>query len=170
MTRQGVIYLLTFANGKQYVGQTINNIEQRMRGHASSARKDNPRLPVHKAWAHHGKPDLLILVELPEEQLSPAEVFFISLIGTLSPKGYNCTIGGERSPMLMPEIVAKVRALASTPERVARNREIHLGSKRSLETRLQMSIDRKGKSISKQTPEHVLKRVRASMIRKAHRE
>src|SRR4030042_1793660 len=41
-------------------------------------------------------------------------------------------------------IVEKVRALALTPERVALNIAVHLGSKRSDETRAEMSKARKG--------------------------
>ena len=150
----GYVYLLVFANGKKYVGITTRTVAIRLRAHRSSAGKSNPKLAVHRAWQKYGEPDVQTILQCSVEELQNMEKMFIIYFNSLVPNGYNFTAGGESSPMLIPEVVEKVRRLALSPERIRRNIEVHLGSKRSDATREQMSKDRKGKKRGPQTPEH----------------
>lgn len=127
------------------MGQTINTLSRRISEHRWASRKDNRKLAVHHAWHRLGEPRVLLLCECEVEMLSELEVAFISLFQSYGCAGYNLTVGGERSPMLNPETAAKVAALARTPERIARNKAIHIGRKRSPETCLRISQALKGK-------------------------
>lgn len=100
MVRKGpLIYLLTFPNGKQYVGQTVGTFEARMTGHKSSAVSDKKkgcrllRLAIRKyGWANITKE---ILLYCDEDMLDHYEDKFISSYGTLCPGGYNLITGGN---------------------------------------------------------------------------
>lgn len=49
------LYILTFANGKQYVGQT-SNWQGRWATHISEAVSRNAQQLVYRAWRKHGEP------------------------------------------------------------------------------------------------------------------
>ena len=140
----GLIYKLTFSNGKIYIGMTTKTLKQRLRCHRSNAKAACPKMVVSRAWKAHGEPTVEVLSTLPDDELSAAEIEAIRKFGSFGPNGYNSTPGGETSPTKTPEVAAKIRALALTPERIARNIEIHLGSKRSIETRAEISRSLKG--------------------------
>lgn len=91
-----VVYLLTFPNGKRYVGKT-NDWKRRWRGHKHGARYGS-RMPVHSAMRKYGFDSVKVefvafasnrdeLIQLEKEQ--------IALLNTQSPVGYNLTTGGE---------------------------------------------------------------------------
>jgi len=140
----GVIYKLTFPNDKVYIGMTITSLYKRLCCHRFKSRADNPKLLLHRAWKLHGEPRSEVLAVVEDYDLGVTEIRAISAFKSFGYGGYNMTPGGEDSPMKIAATVEKVRALALTPERVARNIEVHLGSKRSLETRQEMSRVRKG--------------------------
>ena len=142
----GIIYKLTFSNDKIYIGMTKTSLEQRLRSHRADSARSNPKLAVHRAWKKHGAPVATALAVVENEDLAATEVRAIRAFDSFR-KGYNLTPGGEASPMLVPAVVEKVRALALTPERIARNIEVHLGSRRSKETRDEMSRVRKGQGL-----------------------
>lgn len=150
-----LIYKFTFPNGKIYIGQTSVSFKSRLNMHRCSARKENPKLALHRAWKKYGEPVSQIVAYVEKCELIATEIRAIKVFNSFGINGYNLTPGGEASPMLVPEIAARVSALASTPERIARNREVHLGSKRSEGCKKQMSIDRKGMRVGiPQSPEH----------------
>lgn len=140
----GTIYKLTFPNGKIYIGMTTVALRNRLYCHRFKARSEAPKLLLHRAWKLHGEPLAEVLAIVEDVDLPATEIRAIRTFGSFGDGGYNMTPGGEDSPMKTPAIVEKVRALASTPERIARNIEIHLGSKRSLETRQEISRALKG--------------------------
>lgn len=139
-----MIYKLTFPNGKIYIGMTTAALRNRLYCHRFKAKAEAPKLLVHRAWKLHGEPLAEVLAIVDDADLPATEVRAIRVFGSFGEGGYNMTPGGEDSPMKTPAIVEKVRALALTPERIARNIAVHLGSKRSLETRQEMSRARKG--------------------------
>lgn len=139
----GFLYALTFASGKKYIGVTTSSIPRRLSGHRRAASRGNTAA-VYSAWRKHGVPSIAILAVVENAQLYDTEMRAIKIFNTFGHDGYNSTPGGEASPMLVPATAKKVSLLASTPERIARNIEIHLGSKRSDECRLKMSQQRKG--------------------------
>ena len=91
------VYLLTNeVNGKQYVGQTVKTIEKRWKQHLRDAKRAT--LPhLYNAITKFGV-DTFSVKELhsalSQEELDFAEIFYIKLLNTKSPSGYNLTDGG----------------------------------------------------------------------------
>lgn len=122
----GTVYKLDFANGKSYIGITTKSLNERIKHHARDA-ANGSEYSVHKAWRKHGEPVLTVLAVVEDRDLAGAEIRAIKAFNTLVPNGYNMTPGGEESPMLVPEIKAKL-----------------IGLKRSDESRAKMSASKKG--------------------------
>lgn len=123
---------------------TTASLRNRLYCHRFKAKAEAPKLLVHRAWKLHGEPLAEVLAVVADVDLPATEIRAIRAFNSFGDGGYNMTPGGEDSPMKTPAIVEKVRALALTPERRARNIAVHLGSKRSPETREEMSRVRKG--------------------------
>jgi group I intron endonuclease len=103
----GYIYIITNnINGKQYVGQTIQTIQQRFSGHKASVKNHLDNMYLHKAMNKYGienfdvreitSVELNTLEELSEE-LNFLEKYYIAEYNTLAPNGYNLTKGGAES-------------------------------------------------------------------------
>ena len=102
----GYIYIITNnVNGRQYVGQTIQTIEQRFKKHIYNAKEGNTNMYIHKAIRKYGEEKFsinqleMVECELREdlmEQLNVLEKFYIKKYNTLKPNGYNLTQGGEQ--------------------------------------------------------------------------
>jgi group I intron endonuclease len=108
----GFIYLITCKiDGKLYVGQTINTVEDRWAEHLSKGRQmiyhqdsDPERLRkqgilqshLYRAMAIHGLDNFSIeeLEECTDEELNDKEAYWIETLDTLAPKGYNLMTGG----------------------------------------------------------------------------
>ena len=100
---EGFIYVITNnVNGKQYVGQTTQTIAQRFRSHKN--RSKNPQQYIHNAMHSYGIENFSIkevekVHKDTNEELSKVldelEIYYIRLYNTLSPNGYNNTIGGK---------------------------------------------------------------------------
>ena len=93
----GKIYKITSPSGKAYIGQTIQNLNERIRNHRKS--KSNCTL-LKRAAEKYGWENMHIevLVELDfydKELLDFWEQELISVFTTLAPKGYNCDGGGK---------------------------------------------------------------------------
>lgn len=147
----GVVYLLTFPNGKKYVGVTYQ-LHKRLKGHATA-----PTL-VGNAWRKHGQPHVGKLFEGSLEQCYLNEPLFIELHETLAPLGYNQSVGGRGGTKGRPhteETKAKMRAAhKNRPQISEETRERHRahGLKRDMtEIARKGAAARRGKSLS---PEH----------------
>lgn len=131
----GFIYLLTFANGRGYVGQTTQRLSSRMAQH----RRDRltRRTVLYAAWAKYGEPALLSLGEYPNGQLDRLEIAMIEVLRTQRPGGYNITEGGGR-PLMANETRAKIgaalRGRKQPPAATARRAEALRGRKHSAQT------------------------------------
>ena len=88
----GTIYILTFANGKQYVGQTIRTMSERMSGHRYLIKSI-----TGQAIAKYGEPKVGILRSGVDNQadLDRMEVEAIIEHLSLHPNGYNLESGGR---------------------------------------------------------------------------
>jgi len=122
----GLLYKLTFSSGKSYIGVTSKSMATRLRSHKAIIAIGRPSV-LYNAWRKYGDPVVEILGEFSGKALYAAEIEAIARLGTLHPGGYNSTPGGEESPMLIPEIAAKL-----------------LGIKRSEETKAKLSASKKG--------------------------
>lgn len=161
---RGVLYKMTFPNGKVYVGIT-NDFARRMRAHKSASLKYQQ--PVCRAIAKHGWSNISreIIVIGPYHYIRQLESSAIVIFNARIPDGYNVGEGGEFAPSLAPEVRAKIsKANAGkkvTPERRAQHAEIMrlkwqdpeyraktiaatLGNRRSDETKKKQSVARLG--------------------------
>jgi len=94
------VYLLTFANGKVYVGMSKTNARglttDRYRRHAYDANtgKDSP---IYNAWRKHGAPVRTILsTHTTRDEAALAEIGAIQAHDSMSPaRGYNLQPGGQ---------------------------------------------------------------------------
>jgi len=108
-----ILYMLTFPNGKIYIGQTVRAMHTRLAQHRQSSRNGS-NLPVHCAWRMHGEPDVTVLAELEsQEALHAAEIATIKALGTICPNGYNLGHGGETAPSKNHDVAKKISLAAS---------------------------------------------------------
>jgi len=93
------IYLITnLVNGKNYVGQTVQQINRRFSAHKRSAFKYESFLPLHRAMRKYGIDNFeckIIEICNSIEELNESETKWILKLGTFGKRGYNCTTGGE---------------------------------------------------------------------------
>lgn len=88
-----LIYMLTFADGQRYIGQTVD-LKNRLRRHASAA-KQGADVMVSQAWASMGDPECKVLCHADPETMDELERHYIALHGTLFPAGLNRETGGN---------------------------------------------------------------------------
>ena len=89
----GFIYKLTHKESrKSYIGQTIRDIEDRLKEHqltSSGCRAISNAIQKH-GWENFDKE----WYEVPDEDLNFYEEMLVALLGTLAPGGYNLKEGG----------------------------------------------------------------------------
>lgn len=101
-----LLYRLSFASGKDYIGQTVRSMNIRLAQHRTAANRGS-LLPVHRAWRKYGEPSASVIGEYEtHEELHAAEIAAIR--DTLSPKGYNVSLGGDTAASKAPEVRAKI--------------------------------------------------------------
>lgn len=93
------IYLFTFPNGKQYVGQT-KNYKIRMNSHRRFSQPNSkPKCSVilYKAFKKYGWDNVIkeIICTCEESELNENEEKYIALYNTIHPNGYNMNSGGN---------------------------------------------------------------------------
>jgi group I intron endonuclease len=142
LTVFGEIYVVTcMVNGKRYVGQTTVGVETRWQRHL----KRKGHAPCFgQALAKYGAESFSVeVVDTAGNQtdLNEREKYWIRLLNTITPHGYNLTEGGEGG-----------KPTAETREKM---RQAKLGTKASPETRAKMSLARKGRKQSQETIEKI---------------
>lgn len=113
-TRPGFIYLFTFPNGKQYVGQTYQEYLKRWKQHEYTSTYTNGKyydLPLYRAVRLYGWENVIreIICECEISQLNDIETSYIKLLKTLHPNGYNLTSGGDSPDLVCDETKNKMR-------------------------------------------------------------
>ena len=122
----GHLYMLTFENGKAYIGISSVSAHVRFRKHKSDS--SHAKTLVYRAWRKYGEPEMTVLAVVANEDLAATEVRAISAFGTFGSGGYNMTIGGDLPPTLNPEI-------ARHPDRLRKLSLAHKGRVHSPATR-----------------------------------
>lgn len=161
MKIMGELYKLDFPNGKSYIGISVKGAAHRFLAHKGRAKSScKASTPLYNAWRKHGAPTMTVLAVLEDGELASAEQRAIAAYDTMFPAGYNLTVGGEVSPMTLPEVRAKVSAALIGREISASTRAAlslaHKGNKHTLgmkvhseEHKAMMSEKMKGNSFAK---------------------
>lgn len=115
----GVIYRLTFGNGKVYIGQTSRPFWARLNDHAILV-GGNKNSKLYNGWRKHGLESADVIFVCSIRFLNEFEAHFISEYDSFD-SGYNATRGGEGGPLRTPECAAKLKAtlankLATDPQ------------------------------------------------------
>lgn len=185
-TNSSIYRITNITNGKFYIGQTKYPIRKRFNDHVAAA-KSNSTYHLHRAIRKYGAENFTVeLVESlqNQSQLNERERYWIA---TLTPQ-YNMTSGGEGSDYWKGKSFSEEhrRKIGEAGKQWQRSpmsdtqkqqlREANLGKKASNDTKLKMSITRKGVPHS---PEHRAKlaaqctarnKARANSARKNERE
>lgn len=150
----GYLYMLTFADGKSYVGATRKVPTKRFAVHRTSAKRSTAGV-IYQAWRKYGDPKLTVLDEVDDGDLPVAEMAAIGQHGTLHPSGYNETPGGNTAPSLTPSVARKIsltlKGRKLSPERVEQIRRSVTGRKHTQQARLNMSAAQRGRTFSGDT-------------------
>ncbi|MBR1647478.1 MAG: GIY-YIG nuclease family protein [Selenomonadaceae bacterium] len=134
----GVVYLIwNMVNGKRYVGQTIQTLEDRFNQHA---RSDSF---IGKAIRKYGRENFrygVIKTCASKEELDECERYFIAALKSKAPYGYNLTDGGEKSsgthhtPEHCAKISAALKGREKSPEHCAKLAKSKIGKPLPIET------------------------------------
>ena len=91
------IYVITNKiNGKKYVGQTIRDLDSRLKRHINDAKKGDD-LYFHRAILKYGEENFIIEevdTAITKEELNKKEIYWIGRLNTYE-NGYNSTLGGD---------------------------------------------------------------------------
>lgn len=93
-----VIYKATLPNNKSYIGCTTLKLSDRIKGHKSNAKNTSTNMLFHKAIRKYGFNSVKweVLFETNDAKiLYKKEQEFIQTFNSLTPNGYNLTLGGE---------------------------------------------------------------------------
>lgn len=145
----GEIYLLTFSNGKRYVGATTVGARKRFAGHRGAA-ASGATTPVCAAWRKHGEPRIEVVCVVENSALINAEEKAIKQLNTLVPNGYNRAeksnaAGVVVSPATRRKLAASKTGRVLSEETRAKIGNAHRGKIMSAASRLKMSAWRKGR-------------------------
>lgn len=155
-----IVYLVrNRINGKGYVGQTIQPINQRWRGHISETTCGSD-YAFHRAIRKHGVANFEICVLANAhtlDELNRLEDFHIRTQNTLLPHGYNSDTGGKNHKA-SAETRQKISAAAKKRPKVFgrthsqatkdRLREIATGRKLSAATRQKLKVSSSGRQFT----------------------
>ena len=122
----GTLYMLVNTiNGKKYIGQTKQTLNDRMSVHK---RKHSGCRALKAAIRKYGWEAFRVQVleaNVSEAGLRDRERELIAEHGTEAPNGYNLTPGGEITPMIFPSVVAKRRETMAKPEMVQKVKDVY---------------------------------------------
>ncbi|WP_373083806.1 GIY-YIG nuclease family protein [Zhongshania sp.] len=100
----GIVYKITFPNGKSYIGITEEGLSRRIKRHINYARSDKP-YALSAAIRKYGEDSFgleIIGSASTREELCRMEVEAIKKHKTMCPSGYNMTGGGDGSRGVSP--------------------------------------------------------------------
>lgn len=105
----GCLYMLTSPSGKSYIGISRNTAKQRFRGHVNTTHPTAIHLAILKYGEKAFTPKTLLIAD-DLDYLKEMERRAIASFGTVSPKGYNLTGGGDGSAWWCPESMERAKA------------------------------------------------------------
>lgn len=141
-----IIYLITnTVNGKQYVGQTIRTLNDRLKEH-----RRNTNSLIGRAFKKYGKGsfEVEILHQTDDyEKLQELEMLEISTRNTITPDGYNLALGGEGTKGYKHSEKSKDKMSKIKKESYRGNGNPFFGKTHTEETKKHLSEIRKGKYV-----------------------
>lgn len=147
-----LIYLITNKiNGKKYVGQTTQGLEQRWRRHCWDCTADKSNMPVSKAIKKYGKENFAIEILdncTSLEELNAKEKYYAQELKTFSPNGYNLRAGnglGSMTDETKRKISIGNKGKKISAETLKKQSESHKGHAVLDSTKKKLSILNKGK-------------------------
>lgn len=146
-------------NGKEYIGQTINNLNMRTNNHTSNALGKNKKRKkyFHTAIEKHGPEnfDWEILHKCNNiNNLNKLEVYYINLYNTLE-NGYNLEPGGKNA---IPTEESKKRMSIAQQKCKRTGKDAHFyGKHHSEETKQKLSELNMDHEVSKETKQKIAK-------------
>lgn len=167
-----ILYKLDFPNGKSYIGITKSTLDKRVSQHIASSR--NPKQLINYAIKKYGDnfhKRILVIGKL--NYIKDLEIKSISRFNTISPNGYNLSLGGDTSPTINP-LVARKMALSLTGKKKSKEHALNIskgkiGYKASDETKKKLSLANKGKIPSKETLEKRSMALKGRVLSEEHR-
>ncbi len=150
-----ILYELLFPNGKRYFGITVHTARTRFwYGHVNSA-KYGSKFPIHCAIRKYGKENVQINTKVIGKlsYIKLLEISAITAYQTIDRRyGYNRSPGGDLSPMLNPDVVARM-AEALTGRKLSAEHCEKIGKRSrgrtiSQETKDKIAAAKKGKKRS----------------------
>lgn len=99
----GFIYCITFPSNKKYIGQTRQSMKKRLVQHINS--KDDTL--ISRAFQKYERYEIEILKECDNTELDEYETYYINLINTIIPYGYNMRSGGQNGYHFSEEVKLK---------------------------------------------------------------
>ena len=133
----GVIYLRTNkVNGKKYVGQSITKNFKKRQERWNDLKHKYAGKAINRARAKYGIDSFSfeILKECEDEELDKWEIYYIKVLNTKAPFGYNLTDGGDTT-----------RGYTHSEETKRKLSESHKGRKLSEETKIKIGKATKGR-------------------------
>lgn len=141
MKRFGSVYIITNnITNKKYIGQTIQSLDSRFKQHIRDGRSGRH---MHNSINFYGKENFTIeelAVCFDQKSLDICETFLIEKLNTFSPNGYNLCKGGSQKGEITEETRLKM-SLAKKGKTVTRTK------KWSSESRLEKSRAQGGRPI-----------------------
>lgn len=147
-----VLYRLTSPSNKQYIGIAKNGVNYRFSVHVSES-KSGSTTALHKAIRKYGanafKKEVLVVSNY--DYIKELEIKVIKAFNTLSPYGYNLTIGGDGTVGYQHTDETKEKISSLTKIRMAdpKNRQhlsdLNTGKKLSEETKQKIASSSLGK-------------------------
>jgi group I intron endonuclease len=147
----GCLYMLTFPNGKLYVGITSKSLERRLIQHRCAAKKAVLNRPLYAAIRkHEGFTAKKLVIASSLDYLYDLEQKAIEAFGTRAPNGYNLTDGGKGP--IGYEWTENQRKVSDRRRGVPTGKTCcPRGSTRSPEHRAKISAGMMGHSVSEET-------------------
>lgn len=144
----GILYKLTFSNGKCYIGITTESLKRRVQRHIYYARSGR-NYALSAAIRKYGENGFCydILGEFQSWiELAEQEIILIGEYNSMIPNGYNMTMGGEGTLGVKKSIEARKRIGEASSKR-------NLGKKLTDIHKKRVGDAFRGKSLSQETKE-----------------